>query len=66
MRESSIWLQSPRASEAIGGGLRTGRFVQYKGVSHNNLLVSILNLFGDTRTTFGEAKYCTGPLTGLT
>ena len=49
-----------------GGGLRTGRFVQYKGVSHNNLLVSILNLFGDTRTTFGEAKYCTGPLTGLT
>jgi hypothetical protein len=48
-----------------GGGLRTGRFVKYSGVSHNNLLVAILNLFGDTRTTFGEAKYCTGALTGL-
>jgi len=46
-----------------GGGLRTGRYLKYPGVSHNNLLVSILNLFGDTRTTFGNAKYCDGPLT---
>jgi hypothetical protein len=49
-----------------GGGLRTGRWVKYNSLSHNNLLVSILNLFGDTRTTFGDPKYCTGPLTNLT
>jgi uncharacterized protein DUF1552 len=48
-----------------GGGLRTGRWVKYASLSHNNLLVSILNLFGDTRTTFGEAQYCTGPLTNI-
>ncbi|MES1205378.1 MAG: DUF1552 domain-containing protein [Pseudomonadota bacterium] len=49
-----------------GGGLRGGRWVKYNGLSHNNMLVSILNLFGDTRTTFGDAKYCTGALTGIT
>ena len=49
-----------------GGGLKTGRWVQYPGVSHNNLLVSVLNLFGDNRQTFGDAKHCTGPLTNLT
>lgn len=51
-----------------GGGLRTGRYLKYPRVSHNNLLVSVLNLFGDTRTKFGNAKYCDGPLTspGLT
>jgi hypothetical protein len=48
-----------------GGGLRTGRWVKYNSVSHNNLLVSILNLFGDTRTTFGDKNYCAGPLPNL-
>ena len=48
-----------------GGGLRGGRFLKYSALSHNNLLVSILNLFGDSRTTFGGAQYCTGPLTNL-
>src|SRR6185295_9336533 len=41
-----------------GGGLRGGRWVRYTDKtnnknSHNNLLVSILNLFGNTATTFG-------------
>ncbi|WP_437873915.1 DUF1552 domain-containing protein [Sorangium sp. So ce363] len=49
-----------------GGGLRTGRWVRYPNLPHNNLLVSILNLFGDTRTRFGGLEYCTGPLTNLT
>ncbi len=49
-----------------GGGLRTGRWVRYPSLPHNNLLVSILNLFGDTRTTFGDPQHCTGPLTNLT
>ncbi|WP_438021519.1 DUF1552 domain-containing protein [Sorangium sp. So ce315] len=49
-----------------GGGLRTGRWVRYRNLPHNNLLVSILNLFGDSRTTFGDPRYCTGPLQNLT
>jgi hypothetical protein len=49
-----------------GGGLRPGRWLRFSGVSHNNLLVSLLNLFGDNRTTFGTAQYSTGALTGLT
>ncbi len=53
---------------AGGGGLNTGsagRWLKKKGESHNNLLVSILNLFGDDRKTFGTAKYCTGAMSGL-
>ncbi len=49
-----------------GGGLRTGRWVRYGGASHNDLLVAILNLFGDPRTTFGDPLYCDAPLTNLT
>jgi Protein of unknown function (DUF1552) len=49
-----------------GGGLRTNRWVQNGHASHNNLLVSLLNLCGDPRTTFGDPLYCTGPLGGLT
>ena len=51
-----------------GGGLNTGttgRWIQKKGQSHNDLLVSILNLFGDQRKTFGTAQYCTGAMTGI-
>ncbi|HMI87627.1 MAG TPA: DUF1552 domain-containing protein [Polyangiaceae bacterium] len=48
-----------------GGGLLGGRWLKYASLPHNNLLVSILNLFGDTRQTFGDPKYCTGPLTNL-
>jgi hypothetical protein len=48
-----------------GGGLRTGRWVKYDRVSHNNLLVSILNLFGEPATTFGDPRYCTGPLANI-
>jgi len=49
-----------------GGGLRTGRWQQYSHASHNDLLVSLLNLCGDPRMTFGNAKFCSGPLDGLT
>jgi hypothetical protein len=49
-----------------GGGLRTGRWVQYNHLSHNQLLVAILNLFGDMRQSIGPAMYNGGPLTGLT
>jgi hypothetical protein len=50
-----------------GGPLQTGRFLSYEGqgLNHNNLLVSILNALGIPDTSFGEADWCTGPLTGL-
>jgi Protein of unknown function (DUF1552) len=49
-----------------GGGLRTGRWVRYNHQSHNELLVAILHLCGDTRATFGTLQYSTGTLGGLT
>jgi hypothetical protein len=49
-----------------GGGLKTGRWVRYDHPSHNDLLVSLCNLCGDARQTFGDAQDCTGPLGGLT
>jgi hypothetical protein len=48
-----------------GGGLRAGRWLRYDHGSHNDLLVSILNLFGDPRRTFGDPQYCNGPLGNL-
>ena len=48
-----------------GGGLRTGRWVSYDGASHNDLLVSILRLFGGTQMYFGDSAYSTGPLMNL-
>jgi hypothetical protein len=49
-----------------GGGLKGGRMIDFPGRPHNDALVSILNLFGDPRTTYGHEQYCTGPLSGLT
>jgi hypothetical protein len=48
-----------------GGGLRGGRYLRYENQSHNDLLVSILNLFGDDRTSFGDPEHCTGALPRL-
>ncbi len=49
-----------------GGGLRTNRWLSTPRASHNNFLLSLLNLCGDPRTTFGTPEFCTGPLGGLT
>ncbi len=48
-----------------GGGLRGGRLAVFNSTSHNNLLVSILNLFGDPRTSYGDPQFCTGALSGI-
>jgi len=48
-----------------GGKLQTKRWLKFQGQPHNNLLVSILNLFGIEQSTFGNASYCTGSLSGL-
>lgn len=47
---------------AGGGGLRTGRWLKYDGLPHNRLLVSLLNLFGDTRSAFGDPRFESGAL----
>ena len=39
-----------------GTTLRTGRWIKCGGVPHNKLLTSLLNLFGDTRTSFGDSR----------
>jgi len=52
----------------VAGGkwaFRTGRYVQYQGNSHGDLLVSLLNAMGVPDQTFGDARFCTGPLSGL-
>lgn len=49
-----------------GKTLRTGRWLKYNGLAHNKLLTALLNLFGDTRMSFGDAKFDSSPLTGLT
>jgi hypothetical protein len=48
-----------------GGGLRPGRNLTFQQRSHNDLLVAVLNLFGDPRNQFGAAQYNVTPLTGL-
>ena len=48
-----------------GGGLETGRWLSFGETSHNDLLVSLLNRYGDPRTSFGDERHCTGPLPNL-
>jgi hypothetical protein len=49
-----------------GGGLRTGRFLNYDYKQHAKLLVSIAHLMGMTTTTkVGNRQTDMGPLTGL-
>lgn len=48
-----------------GGAIPTGRFLNYEQRPHNDMLVSILNAFGVETETFGDERFCTGPLAGL-
>jgi hypothetical protein len=47
-------------------GIKLGRWLKVASQPHNNLLVSLLNVFGGTDKTFGNGKYCSGALGGLT
>ncbi len=46
------------------GKVETGRFLQYQGQPHNQLLTSFLNLYGVAATGFGEPDY-PGTLAGF-
>jgi hypothetical protein len=49
-----------------GGQLRSGRVLDVRGRSVNDLHTSLCNLFGLPNTSFGNAAYCDGPLPDLT
>jgi hypothetical protein len=51
---------------SAGGYFKTGRFLTYQGKSHQDLLVSILHAFDVEDSKFGDERFCTGPLAGLT
>ena len=48
-----------------GGRLRGGRYLNFPGRGHNDLLVSVLNALGLDDQTFGETRFCQGALPGL-
>lgn len=50
---------------SAGGYLKTGQFLTYQNRSHQDLLVSLLNAFGVEDETFGDARFCTGPMSEL-
>lgn len=47
-------------------GIKTGRWLKVASQPHNDLLITLLNVFGGTDTTFGRKEYCKGALAGLT
>jgi hypothetical protein len=50
---------------SAGGAFRTGRFLDFGGRSHIDLLVSVLNAFGVDVNTFGHPDFVSGALPGL-
>ena len=50
---------------SAGGLFRTGRYLQYNGVSHSQLLVSLCQAFGMEINTFGDPTTGEGGLEGL-
>ncbi len=51
---------------SCGGAFKTGRYLNYQGDPHNNLLVSLCQAMDVDVSTFGNPAYCKGPLAGLT
>jgi hypothetical protein len=48
-----------------GGAFKTGRFLKYDGVSHDDWLVSLLDAFDIAEPAFGDPRVCSGPLARL-
>ena len=48
-----------------GGTVQMGRHLNYKDLSHSDLHVSVMQALGIKTTTFGDPKFCNGPLPGL-
>lgn len=52
-------------SKARGGRLRTGRYVELSSRSHQDLLLSCLHSQEIYDSTFGDPRFCTGPIQEL-
>ena len=52
-------------SGGAAGHLNAGRYLQYDGASHTQLLVSLCHKMGLNNGTFGNPSYGTGPLANL-
>jgi hypothetical protein len=50
---------------SAGGYFRTGRCLRYDDTPHNDLLVTLTNAYGVEQETFGDPRFCNGPLTEL-
>lgn len=50
---------------SAGGAFKTGRYVRYNSLPHNNLLVNVANAYGIQSNTFGKPDHCTGRLANL-
>jgi len=48
-----------------GGALKMGRWLQFAGAYHNDLLIALSHAMGVPVATFGNPAYCNGPLPGL-
>ena len=48
-----------------GGAFKTGRYLEYSKVTHNQLLVSLMNAMGVEGSTYGEPSLGSGPLAKL-
>jgi len=46
-----------------GKTVKTGRWIKCGNVPHNKLLTKLLNIYGDTRTTFGDSRVDSTALT---
>jgi len=70
IQEPPTHLQTNMPFVIAGGknaGIKSGRWLKVAAKTpHNNLLVTLLNVFGGAEKTFGNSKYCTGMLAGLT
>jgi len=50
---------------SAGGYFRTGRCLRYDDTPHNDLLVTLTNAYGVEQDTFGDTRFCNGPLPEL-
>jgi hypothetical protein len=48
-----------------GGALNSGRYIDFKGKSNNDLFLALFQAFGVEKSSFGDPTYTSGPLTGI-
>jgi hypothetical protein len=70
-RTSSNLNQAPLLASSFGlaalilAACSDPRWLKFGGQPHNRLLTSLLNVFGDPRTSIGDSRVASSALTGL-